>query len=83
MGEAAGGQAEEQAAAPSWPLVQQLAAPSQLAKEWAVAPRRHAGEHDVQCTVAGRAIRCKRWRNRGLPAEAASTSAAAADIGEK
>jgi hypothetical protein len=33
--------------------------------------------------MAGRAIRCKCWRNRGLPAEAASTSMAAADTEQK
>ena len=79
MGEAAGGQAEEQAAAPSWPLVQQLTTPSQLVEEWPVAARRHTLDHDVQCTVAGRAIRRKRWRNRGMPVEAANMSAAATD----
>nr|XP_040251781.2 proline-rich receptor-like protein kinase PERK9 [Aegilops tauschii subsp. strangulata] len=56
MGEAAGGQAEEQAAAPSWPLVHQLDAPSLLAEEWPVVARRHMGDHAVQCTVVGRAI---------------------------
>ena len=82
MGEAAGGQAEEQAAAPSWPLVHQLDAPSLLAEEWPVAARRHTGDHGVQCTVVGRAIRRKRWRNRGMLAEVANTFAAIADTKE-
>ena len=82
MGEAAGGQAEEQAAAPSWPLVYQLNAPSLLTEEWPVAARRHMGDHGVQCTVVGRAIRRKRWQNRGMLAEVANTSAATADTEE-
>ena len=56
MGEAAGGQAEEQAFAPSWPLVHQIDAPSLLAEEWPVAARRHTGDHGVQCTMVGRTI---------------------------
>ena len=82
MGEAAGGQAEEQAATPSWPLVHQLDAPSLLAEEWPVAARRHTGDHGVQCTVVGRAIRCKRWLNRGMLVEMANTFAATADTEE-
>ena len=76
MGEPAGGQAEEQATAPSWPLVHQLDAPSLLSEEWPVAARRHTGDHGVQCTVVGRAIRRKRWRNHGMLAEVANTFAA-------
>ena len=82
MGEAAGGQAEEQAAAPSWPLVHQLDAPSLLAEEWPVAARRHTGDHGVQCTVVGRAIRRKHWWNHSTLAEVAKTSAATADTEE-
>ena len=82
MGEAAGGQAEEQATTPNWALVHQLDTPSLLAEEWPVAARRHTGDHDVQCTVVGRAIRRKRWRNRGMLAEVANTFAAVADTEE-
>ena len=82
MGEAAGEQAEEQATAPSWPLVHQLDAPSLLAEEWLVAARLHMGDHDVQCTVVGRTIRRKHWWNRGMLAEVASTFAATADTEE-
>jgi hypothetical protein len=82
MGEAAGGQAEEQATAPSWPLVHQLDAPSLLAEEWPVAAHRHTEDHGIQCTVVGRTIRCKRWWNRGMLVEVANTSAATADTEE-
>ena len=82
MGEAVGRQAEEQAVAPSWPLVHQLDAPSLLAEEWPVAARRHTGDHDVKCTLVGHAIRRKRWRNRGMLAEVANTFAAIADTEE-
>ena len=82
MGKAAGGQAEEQAAAPSWPLVHQLNAPSLLVEEWPAAARWHTGDHGVQCTVVDRAIRRKHWRNRGMLAEVANTFAATADTEE-
>ena len=35
------------------------------------------GDHGVQCIVVGRAIRRKRWRNRGMLAVVANTSSAA------
>ena len=82
MGEAAGGQAEEKAAAPSWPLVHQLDAPSLLAEEWPVAAHRHTGDHSVQCTMVGCAIRRKHWRNRGMLVEVANMCAATADTEE-
>ena len=77
MGEAAGGQAEEQAAAPSWPLVHQLDAPSLLAEESPVAARQHTGDHGAQWTMVGRAIRRKHWQNHGMLAEVANTSVTA------
>ena len=42
----------EPVAAPSRRVVQQLAAPVQLAEEWRVSPRRHGGEHTSTGVVA-------------------------------
>jgi len=82
MGEAAGGQAEEQATAPSWPMVHQVDAPSLLTEEWPVATCRHTGDHNVQRIVVGCAIQRKCWRNCGMLAEVANTSLATADTEE-
>ena len=82
MGEAAGGQAEEQAATPRWPPVHQLDAPSLLAEEWPIAACRHTGDHGVQCTVVGRAIQRECSWNYGKLAKVANMSAATADTEE-
>ena len=82
MGEAAGEQSEEEAAAPRWPLVHQLDAASLLTEEWPIAACRHTGDHRVQCTMVGRAIRRKHWRNRDMLAEVANTFAAITDTEE-
>ena len=80
MGDVAGGQAEEQAAAPSWPLVHQLDAASLLAEDGQLV---HAGTWGTMVSNAPwLAIRRKHWRNRGMLAEVANTFAATADTEE-
>ncbi|VAI47371.1 unnamed protein product [Triticum turgidum subsp. durum] len=93
---AAAGQLEEPEA-PSRRVVQQLAAPSQLVKEWRVAPGRHAVDHSGTCIVddvmshhsfcaCDRTICCRCVHDRSLSVEvgdAASSTPAPVEVVEE